>query len=743
MTQKLRVLVCGTRFGQFYLEAIKNSPLFELAGILAQGSPRSKLCASVYETNLYTDIEEIPSEIDIACIVVPTSVMGGSGTELVIEFMKKGIHVLLEQPVHYQNLIDCYRVAKQYHVKFIVGDLYVNLPYVKKFIEIAQIIMKKEKLLYLNIDMATQVSFPLAHILTKLFGNLQPWEVKNVIAGSMPFQLLSSLIKGIPTTIRAQNQVDVVVSDSYMHLMHQITLGFDSGKLTLFDTNGPVIWTPRMQIPNISLVPRDLEQEASFSLTSPVIENFESKDHANYQDILTKIWPSTILKDIERLANWITNDMDSIEMGKEGQQIIQAAQLWSGITSALGYPNDCRRMDQPFLNIEEIKLQLRKKEAMDTLYEQLTIDSVQQAVARFNEVCLKTILLELQKNNILNKKERVYQFDEIHRSIKIADKFQFILKRWLAALANHGYLICLNTGFVLNNPVLTSDEVKREWKELISLWADQLMPAKVMDYFYRHAELLGDLIAGKQSAVQLLFQDGEMNIATSLYKDTMIAHYLNKEVANIVTAQIAIKNEVNFLEIGAGTGATTTVVIDSILKNQLQNNINCYLFSDISSYFINEAKKTFQHINWLEYMKLDIENVKDVSLIENGSQDIILAAGVLNNVKNTKEILSMLQLLLKKDGLVLLTEADGESIQMLISQVFMMEPANDKRMETSSTFLTTAQWLEIFNEVGLKCVSIQPDRGHKLYPLGQRLFVLEKMEGGSCNESENMVSILT
>lgn len=89
MTQKLRVLVCGTRFGQFYLEAIQHSALFELAGILAQGSQRSKQCASVYKTNLYTDIEDIPHDIDIACIVVPTSVMGGSGTELAIAFLKE------------------------------------------------------------------------------------------------------------------------------------------------------------------------------------------------------------------------------------------------------------------------------------------------------------------------------------------------------------------------------------------------------------------------------------------------------------------------------------------------------------------------------------------------------------------------------------------------------------------------------------------------------------------------------
>ena len=731
MTQKLRVLVCGTRFGQFYLEAIQHSALFELAGILAQGSERSKQCASVYKTNLYTDIEDIPHDIDIACIVVPTSVMGGSGTELAIAFLKRGIHVILEQPVHYQNLIDCYRMAKQQRVKFMVGDLYGHLPFVKKFIEAAQTILQQEKPLYLNIDMATQVSFPLAHILTKLLGNIQPWEVKDTITGNMPFQLLSAMLKDIPTTIRAQNQVDVAVSDSYMHLMHHITLGFDSGKLTLFDTNGPVIWTPRMQIPAISLVPKGLKQKASLPLTSPVIEDFASNNNATYHDILTKTWPSAILQDIERLANWITHDIHSIEMAKEGQQIIQAAQLWSGLTSALGYPNDCERIPQPFLNIEDIKLQLRKEESMEARYELLTMDGVQQAVTKFNEVCLKTILLELQKNNIFTSKDKRYRVEEISQALQIDERFQFIVKRWLTALTNNGYIICLNTGFVLNYPVLTSEELEMAWQELISVWADQLMPAKVMNYFYKHAELLGDLIKGKQSAVQLLFQEGEMDVATSLYKDTMIAYFLNKEVASIVTAQIAIKDKVNILEIGAGTGATTTVVIESILNNQLQNNMNCYLFSDISNYFIHEAKKTLQHISWLEFMKIDVEDRKDLFLVESNSQDIILAAGVLNNVKNTKEILLMLQSLLKKDGLVILTEADGESIQMLISQVFMMEPANDKRMETSSTFLTTTQWLEIFNEVGFRCISIQPDKGHKLYPLGQRLFVLENTEGES------------
>ncbi len=727
MKRRLRVLVCGTRFGQFYLEAIKNSHQFDLAGILAQGSKRSYLCARIYDTNLYSDIRDIPKDIDIACIVVPSSIMGGSGTALAMEFMKKGIHVLIEQPVHYQDLIECYRMAKEYHVKFIVGDLYVNLPYVNKFIGIAQKVMNKETPIYLNIDMATQVSFPLTHILAKLFGNLQPWEVNGEISGNRPFQMMSLTIKGVPTTIRAQNQVEISVSDSYMHLMHQITLGFDSGKLTLFDTNGPVIWTPRMQMPNITIIPRDLEQSTSNSLTTPVIEDFAPNHKTTYQEVLTKSWPSAILEDMEKLRNFISNDIKSIEMTKKGQHIIQAAQLWSDITGTLGYPNDYRRMDQPFLNMEEIKTQFRKEQSIAIQYELLTIDSVQQLVTKFNEVCLKTMLFELQKNNMLNISGKVYSFDDMVVSINVPEYFQFVLKRWLSALSDHGYIIRLDAGYVLNSPILSSNKVEYDWQKIKSLWSDLLVPEKVMDYFYHHAQLLGDLLIGKQSAVQLLFQNGDVDIATALYKDTMIAYYLNREVVKTVITHVTRKKEIHLLEIGAGTGATSIGIIKAIKENQLQKNIKRYIFSDISSYFINKAKKTFHHVNWLEFMKLDIENDRDVACIEKGSQDIILAAGVLNNVKNTRDVLLKLKLLLNNDGIVIITEADGESLQMLISQVFMMEPADDIRKETFSTFLTTSQWLEIFGEVGFKCYTVQPDKGHKLYPLGQRLFVLKKV----------------
>ena len=89
MAEKVKILVCGARFGQFYMEAIKKNEKYELAGILARGSDLAKACARRYETELYTDFEEASKNIDVVCIAVKTGVLGGNGTELAIRFLEK------------------------------------------------------------------------------------------------------------------------------------------------------------------------------------------------------------------------------------------------------------------------------------------------------------------------------------------------------------------------------------------------------------------------------------------------------------------------------------------------------------------------------------------------------------------------------------------------------------------------------------------------------------------------------
>ena len=69
MNSKIKVVVCGSTFGQLYLKALQDrSDLFQIVGLFGTGSERSKKCAKEYGITLYTDIEKIPKETDLACI---------------------------------------------------------------------------------------------------------------------------------------------------------------------------------------------------------------------------------------------------------------------------------------------------------------------------------------------------------------------------------------------------------------------------------------------------------------------------------------------------------------------------------------------------------------------------------------------------------------------------------------------------------------------------------------------------
>ena len=101
MNSKIKVVVCGSTFGQLYLKALQDrSDLFQIVGLFGTGSERSKKCAKEYGITLYTDIEKIPKETDLACIAVKTAAFGGKGTDIALALLDKGIHVIQEHPSH-------------------------------------------------------------------------------------------------------------------------------------------------------------------------------------------------------------------------------------------------------------------------------------------------------------------------------------------------------------------------------------------------------------------------------------------------------------------------------------------------------------------------------------------------------------------------------------------------------------------------------------------------------------------
>ena len=114
MTQnkKLKVIVCGTTFGQFYMEVLhRHSDEFEFMGIVAGGSERSRVCSKTYGVPLYRSIDELPEKPDIACVIIRSGALGGRGTDIAESLMNMGVHNIQEQPIHKTDMKSCIQSA--------------------------------------------------------------------------------------------------------------------------------------------------------------------------------------------------------------------------------------------------------------------------------------------------------------------------------------------------------------------------------------------------------------------------------------------------------------------------------------------------------------------------------------------------------------------------------------------------------------------------------------------------------
>lgn len=128
MMKRLKVIVVGAKFGEVYLQVLlRRKDLVDVVGILGKGGQHSLECSTKYNIPLYTSVSELPSGIDLACVIVRAGVMGGEGIQLSKELLQKGISVLHEQPIHYKELKECYVIAKKQKCFMGVSNLYTEI----------------------------------------------------------------------------------------------------------------------------------------------------------------------------------------------------------------------------------------------------------------------------------------------------------------------------------------------------------------------------------------------------------------------------------------------------------------------------------------------------------------------------------------------------------------------------------------------------------------------------------------
>ncbi|QWF84796.1 Gfo/Idh/MocA family oxidoreductase [Amycolatopsis sp. CA-230715] len=346
---KPRVVVCGTRFGQVYLEAFEQPDVpFELAGVLGTGSRRSRACAEHYGVPLYTGPDELPADIDMACVVIRGGLLGGRGSELATALLDRGIHVLQEHPLHHDELAGCLRAARRNKVVYRLNAFYCHQEPVRRFVAAARELLSTRPPLFLDSACGFQLAYSLLDVLARCVGGTRPWafgplpELDRAVRGAtslvIPFRSLDGVFAGIPITLRVQNQMDPADPDNYAHLMHRISIGTDAGSLTLVGTHGPVVWSARPAFPR-EVVGESADPYFDASAQRSEVDSSAVLGPANtpsYREVFQTVWPAGVIRALGELWHAANTGEDPL---REGRHHLNLCKLWQELTARLGPPD--------------------------------------------------------------------------------------------------------------------------------------------------------------------------------------------------------------------------------------------------------------------------------------------------------------------------------------------------------------------------------------------------------------------
>lgn len=337
----------------------------------------------------------------------------------------------------------------------------------------------------------------------------------------------------------------------------------------------------------------------------------------------------------------------------------------------------------------------------------LELLAVHYIVSAFKKSCIRS--------SIVNR----LTVDEFIARSGFSDKYNKLVRRLIDILCNNNILKIEVGNLDFKN------ELEIDFSEVLP----EILFKKYPDF---HAEiqltkLCGEqlyiILSGKKDPLEILFPEGDMTLLTKLYQDSPAFVHMNNSIRKItenIHSGFSEVKKLNILEIGAGTGSTTSYIAP-LLKN---GNIN-YTFTDISPAFFIKAKERFKEFNNINFKILDIEKdpVKQGFVLN--EFDTIIASNVIHATKNLKNSLNNIRKLLSENGTLILNEVTAN--QAWLDITFGLTDGwwnfSDTDLRNEHPLLNNQSWKNLFLQLGFENVEIySPDFNNNIYT-GQSLII--------------------
>ncbi len=286
----------------------------------------------------------------------------------------------------------------------------------------------------------------------------------------------------------------------------------------------------------------------------------------------------------------------------------------------------------------------------------------------------------------------------------VAERHRRLFNRLLNLLAEDGWLAPAGAGWQVSR----SPETVNPAVILPGLLAAYPAYATELSLTDRCGGQLAAVLQGAQDPLHLLFPDGSLAETERLYQDSPFARAYNTLMAHTVTAILARlpqNRPVRILEIGAGTGATTSYILPALPPERVE-----YVFTDLSPLFTSRAAEKFKDYPFVQYRLLDIELDPANQGLANQQFDLIIAANVVHATASLEQTLAHARQLLTPHGVLLLLE--GAEPQRWVDLTFGLTEGwwkfADHAWRLDYPLLAPDRWLELLRAQGWAETAVIP-----------------------------------
>ncbi|MGW3927935.1 beta-ketoacyl synthase N-terminal-like domain-containing protein [Streptomyces microflavus] len=274
------------------------------------------------------------------------------------------------------------------------------------------------------------------------------------------------------------------------------------------------------------------------------------------------------------------------------------------------------------------------------------------------------------------------------------------------------------------------EQLWREWETAKPAWQGNPDLAATHLLVETTLRAFPDILTGRRPATEVIFPGGSLELVQNAYTTNPASAFFNQVLAADLVARLRRRardlkaDAPRILEIGAGTGATSAVVLEALRSARL--DVREYCYTDISRVFLNHAERLFGAENpSLTCEILDIERPVADQGLTLGGYDVVVAANVLHATRDIRHTLRNAKALLRPGGLLVLNELTANNLlsQFSFGLLDGWWRYEDPHLRIQgSPLLSTAHWRHVLTQGGFRAIAL-PARDAE--DLGQQIIVAE------------------